>query len=58
VGAENVPTAHDAQNPVDLNKQIRGFRARQGRSSGVSAAAAGAGWRALTALGTPEARRV
>jgi len=25
---------------------------RQGRSSGVSAAAAGAGWRALTALGT------
>jgi len=29
---------------------------RQGRSSGVSAA--GAGWRALTALGYPEARRV
>jgi hypothetical protein len=31
---------------------------RQGRSSGVSAAAAGAGWRALTALWYPEARRV
>jgi hypothetical protein len=29
---------------------------RQGRSSGVSAAAAGAGWRALTAPGCPEAR--
>ena len=29
-----------------------GADGRQGRSSGVSAAAAGAGWRALTALGT------